>query len=103
MFDNTIGIKLPVGDVSAKACMSIKAAVGLSLSEIKQRALADEFILLHDADDFDGLKQINELKRELSKHGIETRTFEDGEEVDPELLDNLETLYEDIDNDPYSD
>lgn len=95
--DITIGIKLPVGNVSAKACMAIKKMTGLSLGEIKQRAAADEYIVECPVADNDGLKLINEIKREMKKQGITTRLFEDGREEDPDLFDNLESLYEEID------
>lgn len=95
--DSTLGLKLPVGDVSAKATMTIKKLTGLSLAEIKLRAKSDQFIVLCDFTDDDGLELINKLKRELKKLGIEARLFEDQYEETSESFDNLEALHHAID------
>ena len=95
--EDTLAIKLPVGDVPAKACMAIKKMTGLSLGEIKARAANDEFIFVCDYVDEEGLKLINKMKREMKKSGITVRQFEDGVEKSPGLFDNLEKLHEEID------
>lgn len=94
--ENTLAIKLPVGDIPAKACMVIKKMTGLSLAEIKEKAAKDEFIFVCDYVDDDGLKLINEMKRELKKLGIIARQYEDGVEKPSELFDNLEKLHDKI-------
>lgn len=97
----TIGIKLPVGEVSASACMSIKSMTGLPLREIKKRALNNEYIFECAVADEDGLKLINKIKREMKKLGIVTRLFEDGREEAPELFDNLEQMYDELNRNYY--
>ena len=97
--ENTIAIKLPVGSVSAKACMNIKKLTGLSLGVIKERVANDDFVYVCDYLDDDGLKLINKIKREMKKLGIEVRQYEDGIEKPSELFDNIEKLYVEIDSD----
>ena len=92
--ENTLAIKLPVGDVPAKACMVIKKLTGLSLADIKSRAASDEYLFVCDYVDDDGLRLINKIKREMKKLGITVRQFEDGIEKSPELFDNLEALHQ---------
>ena len=94
--ENTLAIKLPVGDVPAKACMVIKKLTGLSLADIKSRAAGDEYLFVCDYVDDDGLRLINKIKREMKKLGITVRQFEDGIEKSPELFDNLEALHQEI-------
>ena len=95
--ENTLGIKLPEGDVPAKACMVIKKMTGLSLADVKARAANDEFIFICDYVDDSGLKLINKMKREMKKFGITVRQFEDGVEKPSELFDNIEKLHDEID------
>lgn len=94
--DMTIGIKLPVGEVPAKACMLIKKTTGLALGEIKERARDDEYIFECPVCDDDGLKLINSLNGELEKCGIKARLFDSGREESPELFRNLERTYGEI-------
>ena len=96
MMENTLAIKLPVGNVSAKACMAIKKMTGLSPAEIKSRAANDEFIFVCDYVDDDGLKLINKMRREMKKFGIAVRLYEDGAEKPSELFDNIEKLHDEI-------
>ena len=97
--EDTLAIKLPVGDVSAKACMAIKRLTGLSPAEIKRRAAHDEFLLICDYVDDDGLRLINRIRREMKKLGLPVRQFEDGVEGSPELFDNVERLHDEINAD----
>lgn len=94
---NTLAIKLPIMDVPAKACMSLKKLTGLSLGEIKSRVANDEYLLICDYVDDDGLRLMNKIKREMKKFGITVRQFEDGVEKSPELFDNIENLHNEID------
>lgn len=96
MMENTLAIKLPVGNVPAKACMVIKKMTGLSPAEIKSRAVNDEFIFICDYVDDDGLRLINKMKREMKKFGIVVRLYEDGAEKPSELFDNIEKLHDEI-------
>lgn len=98
--ENTLGMKFPVGDVSAKAAMAAKKLTGLSLGDIKAKAMNDEFIMLFDYLDDDSLKKMNRLKREMKKFGIEMRQFEDGIEKSQDLFDNIEQLHREIDENP---
>ena len=96
--ENSLAIKLPVGTVSAKACMAIKKLTGLSLGEIKEKAANDDFIYVCDYLDDNGLKLMNQIKREMKKLGIEVRQYEDGIEKPSELFDNIEKLHKEIDS-----
>jgi hypothetical protein len=94
---NTIGLKLPVGNVSAKAVMLIKKLTGMPLSEIKQKAAAGDYLILCDWLDDDGLRLMNRIRRELSEMGIKARQYEHGKEVSPKIFDNLEQTSREID------
>ena len=97
---DTLGMKLPVGPVSAKTAMVLKKATGLSLAEIKAKAANDEFIVLCDYVDLKGLELINRLKREMASLGVEVRLFEDGIHERPsELFDNIEETHHSINED----
>jgi hypothetical protein len=93
---DTPAIKLPVGDVPAKACMAIKQMTGLSLAEIRHRAAQDVYLFVCDYVDDEGLKLINGMRREMKKYGIAVRQFEDGVERPPELFDNIESMHDEI-------
>ncbi|MGN0262149.1 MAG: hypothetical protein ACI4B9_04795 [Eggerthellaceae bacterium] len=95
--NDTLAIKLPIMDVPAKACMSLKKLTGLSLGEIKGRAANDDYLFICDYVDNDGLKLMNKIKREMKMLGIVVRQFEDGVEKTPELFDNIEKLHKEID------
>jgi hypothetical protein len=94
---DTIGLKLPVGDVPAKAVMLIKKLTGMPLSEIKQKAASDDYLILCDWLDDDGLRLMNRVRRELSKMGIKVRQYEHGKEISPKIFDNLEQTSREID------
>lgn len=91
--DNTLGIKLPVGKITAQTAMLVKSETGLSLSDIQRRALDDEYIFVCSYTDDEGLFFINKLKRELAAKGVVARLFEDDEEESSELFDNMEDLH----------
>lgn len=97
MDEITIGIKVPIGDIPAKAQMVIKQMTGLPLGDIKTLAANDDYIFECPVEDDEGLHLINQLKRELAALGVEPRLFEDDEEEDSEMFDNMEELYEEID------
>lgn len=97
--DNTLAVKLPVMDVPAKACMALKKLTGLSLGEIKERAPSDDFLYICDYVDDNGLKLTNKMNREMKKHGISVRLFEDGAEKPSDLFENLEALHDEINRD----
>lgn len=98
--NNTLAIKIVATDIPAKACMALKKLTGLSLGEIKDRVENNEFLFVCDYVDDDGLKLINKIKREMKKHGISVKQYEDGEEKSSELFDNIEKLHKEI-NDQY--
>lgn len=94
--EDTIAIKLPVGDIPAKAAMQLKKLTGLPVPDIKQIAASNEYLVICDYDDDAGLRLMNKVRREMSKLGITVRQFEDGEEEDPELFDNIEATDSEI-------
>jgi hypothetical protein len=93
----TIGIKLPVGEVSAKAAMSLKKSTGLSLAEITSRAINDEYLIECSVADDEGLRVMNGMRKDMAELGIAMRQFEGGREEPAELFDNLEQLNAQID------
>lgn len=73
--------------------MLVKRETGLAISDIKQRALNDEYVFTCDYADDSGLALINGLKRKLAVEGIAARLFEDDEEESSELFDSMEELH----------
>ncbi len=96
--NNTLAIKLPIMDVPAKACMSLKKLTGFSLGEIKSKAVNDDYLFICDYLDDDGLRLMNKIKREMKKLGIDVRQFEDGVEKSHALFDSIEKLHKEIDD-----
>ena len=96
--NNTLAIKLPIMDVPAKACMSLKKLTGFSLGEIKNKAVNDDYLFICDYLDDDGLRLMNKIKREMKKLGIDVRRFEDGVEKSHALFDSIEKLHKEIDD-----
>ena len=90
---DTLAIKLPVGDVPAKACMAIKQRTGAFACRDKAQ---DVYLFVCDYVDDEGLKLINGMRREMKKYGIAVRQFEDGVERPPELFDNIESMHDEI-------
>lgn len=99
--DIYIGIKLPVGDTSAKACIAVKKATNLSLGDIKEKALGDEWIFKCPIADDDGLRLINQLTEELASLGVTARLFEDGREESADSFKALERLHDEINQGHY--
>lgn len=95
--NNTLAIKLPIMDLPAKACMSLKKLTGFSLGEIKSKAVNDDYLFICDYVDDDGLRLMNKIKREMKKLGIDVRQFEDGVEQSHALFDSIEKLHNEID------
>ena len=95
--DITLGIKLPVGAVSASAIKIIRKHTALSIADIRQRAAEDRYIFECEVGDDSGLRKINRLNKELARVGIEARLFEGGRHEDAELFENLEEFHRLID------
>ena len=76
--------------------MYLKKETSLGLSEIKDRLKCNDYIFLYELDNDKGLKKINVVKRELAKQGLTVQLFENDEEENPELFDNLEEMHREI-------
>ena len=96
-------LKLPVGDVSAKAVMTIKKLTGLAPSVIKDKAANDEYLVMSRYGNTEGIVLINRIKRELESQGITVRLYENGREETFEHFDNVEQMYREIDASDYPD
>lgn len=95
--------KLPVGDVLAKAAMSLKKLSGLSLGENKQRAANDEHVLSCPYGDLDGIALINKARKEMESHGVHVRLHRNGLEETAECFDNVEGRYRETERLNYPD
>lgn len=71
----TYGLKLMSGTPSAKAIALAHKQTGLALSEIKQRAQKDDYIIACDCSDDEGLSTIIALYKELEKLGEKPTLF----------------------------
>ncbi len=90
------GLKIAEREVDAKTLMYLKKETSLSLSDIKDRLKRGDYILLYELDNDKGLHHINVLKKELAKRGFTALLFENDEEEESYLFDNLEETYRQI-------
>lgn len=91
----TNAIKLPAGDVPAKAVVAIRKATGLSLADIKSRAANDKFIIESALSDDKALAVIIALYDELLDLGIKPLLYQGGREVTIDFLSNVADAHRD--------
>ena len=65
-------------------------------NEIKEKIANVEYIFLCDDADTEGLHKINTMKKKLKELGVETLLYEDDEQEESYLFDNLEQLHKEI-------
>ena len=94
--DDTIGIKLPTGMVSAKCVSIVRRHTPLSISEIREAAESDDYIMVFDGALEEGPRKIVALYDELHANGIQARAFDFDESCDIEIIRNMTELYRDI-------
>lgn len=93
----TIGIKIFPTAEFAKVVKIVRKYQNLSISEIKNRIMQSEYIILCDGVDDEGLAVIISLYNELSALNISCELFEDDSPTDIHLLCNLQEMYCEID------
>lgn len=96
MDENVIGIKVFSGEVPAGALMLVKKLVGVAPSEAKRRISEGEYLFSCDYVEEGGISKINRLRRGLDLLGVGSKLYEDGEESTPELFENIERQFREI-------
>ena len=94
--DDTIGIKLPTGMVSAKCVSIVRRHTPLSISEIRDAAENDRYIMVFDGALEEGPRKIVALYDELHASGVQVRAFDFDEPCDIEIIRNMVELYRGI-------
>ena len=89
-YEHTIGLKIKEREVDAKNLMFLKEEAHQSISEIKNRIATGDYIVEYGFGDDKGLHHINVLKKELARRGLTVLLYEDDEEQESYLFDNLE-------------
>ena len=89
-YEHTIGLKIKEKEVDAKNLMFLKEEAHQSFREIKNRIATGDYIVEYSFGDDKGLHHINVLKKELARRGLTVLLYEDDEEQESYLFDNLE-------------
>ena len=89
-YEHTIGLKIKEKEVDAKNLMFLKEEAHQSISEIRNRIATGDYIVEYGFGDDKGLHHINVLKKELARRGLTVLLYEDDEEQESYLFDNLE-------------
>ena len=98
MRGDTVGLKVK-GYKSLANCISIirKYRSG-SMGEIKTAVQNDEYVLLFDYDDSDGVKKIISCCKELRRAQVDVQLYEmDDEPTTLKFMENLNDTYDEID------
>ena len=94
--ENTIGIKVIPACVSAACIQIFRKHSVLTLREIRERILNEDYVLLYSILDEDGIGTLLHCYHQLEEQGIHSQIFEDGEPADVSLIHNLKKMYEEI-------
>ena len=94
---DTLGLKIVGTAVSVQGIKIIRAETNMSISEIKNIAAQNAYIVECDAVDEDGLALIIRLFNKLAVAGISCELYEHGRLSSIEFFNNLTDMYSEID------
>ena len=93
---STIGLKVNKEFFSAECIKIIRSVNEMSISEIKNKILNEDYILTSDDVDDDGIMQIVNLYTLLDKANINCYLYDDNDRIGIEILNNLLSMYNEI-------
>ena len=94
--ENTIGLKVIPACISATCIQVFRKHSPLSLHEIRERILNEDYVLLYSILDEEGVGTILDCYHQLEERGICSKIFEDGVPTDVSLIHNLKKMYQEI-------
>ena len=94
---DTLGLKIVDAAVSVQGIKIIRAETNLSISDIKNRAAQNAYIVECDAVDEEGLALIIRLFNKLTSAGVSCELYEHGRISTIEFFNNLTDMYLEID------
>lgn len=94
-----IGIKIKSNNKIAKCISSMRKYTNLSISEIKDKIMNNEYVMLCGYTDEDGIKNIVKAYKEITTLGVDAVIYEHERVTTVEFLMNLIGMYGDIERD----
>ena len=97
MEKDTVGLKIAKYDSLSTVVSILRKYTDFSISEIMSRINNNDYVLLFDYTDHEGVKTIIKCYSELKDNSIEASLFEmDDEPTSIDLLNNLNQMYSEI-------
>ena len=96
--NSIVGIKVNGTSIPAKCIMIIKKYEDLPISEVKQRIENNQYILVCDYIDDNGIKAVLGLYSELNSEGINCSLYEHNNLTNIKFLNSLLESYEETRN-----
>ena len=91
--NDTIGIKTATDDFNAKIVKVMRSHSDLSMGDIRNRVVNNEYLYECDYCDLKGIRKILKIQKDLKKEGIATVLYEQGDETTEVFLKNLVGSY----------
>ncbi|MGN0045808.1 MAG: hypothetical protein ACI37P_00585 [Eggerthellaceae bacterium] len=85
----TNGIKIATISLPAKAISEIRKTTGLAISEIKQRAQDNDYLIEEDLSDDRSLRKMIDLSKKLNSLGIKVDFYQGGHNRSLEFMENV--------------
>lgn len=96
---DNIGIKIKSNDKIAKCMSIIRKYTNLSIGEIKAKIINNEYVMVCEYTDEDGIKSIVEAYKEVTSLGVDAVIYEHDRATTIDFLINLIDMYCDIEKD----
>lgn len=96
---DTVGIKIKSNDKITKCISSIRKYINLSIGEIKDKIINNEYVMICGYTDEDGIKNIVKAYKEITSLGINIVIYEHDRVTTIDFLMNLIDMYGDIERD----
>lgn len=94
-----VGIKIKSSDKITKCISSIRKYTNLSIGEIKEKIINNEYVMVCGYTDEDGIKSIVKAYKEVTSLGVDAVIYEHDRVTTVDFLMNLMNMYGDIERD----
>lgn len=91
-----VGIKIKDNDKITRCISSIRKYTGLSIGEIKDKIINNEYVIVCGYTDEDGIKNIVKAYKEITSLGVDVEIYEHDRITTIGFLMNLIHMYDDI-------
>lgn len=96
---DNVGIKIKSNDKITKCISSIRKYTNLSIGEIKDKIINNEYVMICGYTDEDGIKNIVKAYKEIISLGVDVVIYEHDRVTTIDFLMNLIDMYGDITRD----